>query len=138
MIYSYNTKEQTLATDAALIYSVDEIKTGTTVSHVGGTSTFVLNKAGYYYVTVTAVGAASAAATEPITITLYNGADPISGGVASALSSDETNVATLVINLILPVRPSCCAIDNTVNLMVVNTGVEATYTNTTITITKLA
>ena len=138
MIYSYNTKEQTLAPNTEVVYSVDAIKTGSTVTHAAGTGTFVLNKPGYYYVTVTAVGSASATTTDPITLTLYNGTTPIAGATASELSAEATDIVDLTINTIIPVRPSCCAVDNTVNLMVVNTGVEAIYTNTTITITKLS
>ena len=138
MIYSYNTKEQTVAPDSELTYAVDAIKTGTTVTHAPGTGTFVLNKSGYYYITVTAVGSASATGTDPLTLTLYNGTTPLPAAVASATSTATTDIVDLTINVIIPVRPSCCAVDNTVNLMVVNTGVEATYTNTTITITKLA
>jgi len=138
MIYSYNTKEQTVATDSEVTYAVDAIKTGTTVTHAPGTGTFVLNKSGYYYVTVTAVGSASATGTDLVTLTLYNGTNPLPGAIASETSTATTDVVTLVINTIIPVRPSCCAVDNTVNLIVVNTGVEAVYTNTTITITKLS
>lgn len=138
MIYSYNTKEQSLAPNTELTYSVDAIKTGSTVTHAAGTGTFVLNKPGYYYVTVTAVGSASATSTDPMTIALYNGTLPIAGAIASELSAEATDIVDLTINTIVPVRPSCCAVDNTVDLMVINTGVGATYTNTTITITKLS
>ena len=138
MIYSYNDKEQTLAQNTPVVYSVDAIKTGTTVTHAAGTSTFVLNKPGYYYVTVTAIGSASATSTDPIVLALYNGASQIAGAVASELSTETTDIVDLTINTIIPVRPSCCAVDNTVNLIVINTGVEAVYTNATITITKLS
>lgn len=138
MIFSYNTKEQTLQPNEEVIYAVDAIKTGTTVIHAAGTGTFVLNKPGYYYVTVTAVGAADTTSTDPITLALYNGTDELAGAVASASSDDNTDFVNLTINTIIPVRPSCCAVDNTVNLLVVNTGVAAVYTNTTISITKLA
>lgn len=138
MIYSYNATEQVLDTNEALVYNVDAVKTGTTVTHTSGTSVFTFNKSGYYYVTVTAIATAATAQTEPTTIALFNGDVAIAGATASSLISVDNGVVNLVINVILPVRPSCCAIDNTVNLSVVNTGVASTYTNTTISITKLA
>lgn len=138
MIYSYNLNEQTLASNAEVVYAVDAVATGVTATHTPGTSTFSLNRPGYYYVTVTATASATAAATDPISISLYNGPTQIAGAVASALSQDATDDVNLTINTIIPVRPSCCAIDNTVTLIVVNTGIEAVISNATITITKLA
>lgn len=38
---------------------------------------------------------------------------------------------------IIKVPPSCCAVDNTANLTLVNTGVAAIFTNVNINITKL-
>lgn len=135
MVYSYNSTKQTLATNADVIYNNDVVKTGTTVTHTPGTSIFTLNRPGYYYVTVTASGAATAAGTDPISLALFNGTVQLPGAVSTALSEDTTS---MTINTIIPVRPSCCMVDNTVELHVVNTGVEATYDNTTITITKIA
>lgn len=138
MIYSYNVSEQNVDANGALIYAIDAVKTGITVTHSAGTSTFTLNRPGYYYVTVTASGAASSEGTDPISLALYNGTDAIPGAVASATSTTATDIVNLTINTIIPVRPSCCAIDNTVNLIVMNTGVATTFSNTAITITKLA
>lgn len=138
MIYSYNSSEQTLASNAEVVYAVDVVETGVTATHTPGTSVFSLNKPGYYYITVTATASATASATDPISISLYNGPTQIAGANASALSQDATDAVNLTINAIIPVRPSCCAIDNTVTLIVVNTGIEAVFDNTTITITKLA
>ena len=63
----------------------------------------------------------------------------------SVLGAEATNYAAAAVNIgnmsfsaIVQVRPSCCAVSNTTNLTVVNTGVEATVTNANIVITKLA
>lgn len=138
MIYSYNTNTQAVAANEDIVYTIDAVKTGCTVTHAPGTSVFTLAKPGYYYVTVVVTGAATAAGTDPMTIALYNGISPIAGATASVLSTDNTDINTLTINLIIPVRPSCCMIDNTVSLVVKNTGVDATYSNATISITKIA
>ena len=137
MIYSYTISPQTIATNDNLIFTIDKIKTGCTVSHSAGTSTFTFNKPGYYYVTFDGVASATAAATDPIVVELYNGATPIEGALSSALSAAVDTPVSLTISTIIQVRPNCPAIDNTVNLIVKNTGIEANYTNATITITKL-
>jgi hypothetical protein len=70
MIYSYNASEQTLTSNAEVVYAVDVVKTGTTVTHTPGSTVFTLNKPGYYYVTVLATVAATDVATDPIVIAL--------------------------------------------------------------------
>jgi hypothetical protein len=137
MIYSYNATPQTVAVDDDLTFTINGVKTGCTVTHAAGTSTFVFNKAGYYYVTFNGVASATAAATDPITVELYNGTTAIPGATSSALSAAIDTPVVLSIGTIIQVRPNCPAIDNTVNLVVKNVGIEANYTNATITITKL-
>ena len=137
MIYSYTIAPQTIITDDNVIFNIDQIKTGCTVTHAAGTPTFTFNKPGYYYVTFNGVASATAAATDPIVVEMYNGATPISGALSSALSAAVDTPVNLTISTIIQVRPNCPAIDNTVNLVVKNTGIEANYTNATITITKL-
>lgn len=137
MIYSYTIAPQTIITDDNVIFNIDQIKTGCTVSHAAGTPTFTFNKPGYYFVTFNGVASATAAATDPIVVEMYNGATPISGALSSALSAAVDTPVSLTISTIIQVRPNCPAIDNTVNLVVKNTGIEANFTNATITITKL-
>lgn len=137
MIYSYSITPQDLTVNEDLVFTVDEIKTGCTVTHAAGTTTFVFNKPGYYYVTFNGVASATAAATDPITAELYNGAVAIPGALSSALSAAIDTPVSLSISTIIQVRPNCPAIDNTVNLTVKNVGIEANYTNATLTITKL-
>lgn len=138
MIYSYTNSDQTIATNGKLAYATDAIKTGCTVRHTPGGTTFNLVKPGYYYVTVTAVGAASATATTPLVLQLFNGSNAVAGATASELSTGTSDIVDLTINTIIKVCPSCCAIDNSVAISVVNTGISAIYSNTTITITKIA
>ena len=137
MIYSYSITPRTLAADLDIIFAVNEVNTGCTVTHVAGTPTFTFNKPGYYYVTFNGVASATAAATDPITAELYNGAVAIPGALSSALSAAIDTPVSLSISTIIQVRPNCPAIDNTVNLTVKNVGIEANYTNATLTITKL-
>ena len=137
MIYSYTLEDQTLDVNDNLVFTIDQIKTGCTVSHAAGTPTFTFNKPGYYYVTFNGVASATEAATDPIVVELYNGATPIAGALSSALSAAVDTPVSLSLSTIIQVRPNCPAIDNTVNLIVKNTGITANFTNAAITITKL-
>lgn len=137
MIYSYSITPRTLAADLDIIFAVNEVNTGCTVTHVAGTPTFTFNKPGYYYVTFNGVASATAAATDPIVVEMYDGATAIPGALSSALSAAADTPVALSMSTIIQVRPNCPAIDNTVNLTVRNVGIEANYTNAAITITKL-
>ena len=137
MIYSYTITPQALTVDGNLVFTVDEIKTGCTVTHAAGTPTFTFNKPGYYFVTFNGVASATAAATDPIVAEMYNGATAIPGALSSALSAAIDTPVALSISTIIQVRPNCPAIDNTVNLTIKNVGIAANYTNAAITITKL-
>jgi phage tail sheath gpL-like len=137
MIYSYSITPRTLAADLDIIFAVNEVNTGCTVTHVAGTPTFTFNKPGYYYVTFNGIASATAAATDPIAVEMYDGANAIPGALSSALSAAADTPVALSMSTIIQVRPNCPAIDNTVNLTVRNVGIEANYTNAAITITKL-
>jgi hypothetical protein len=137
MIYSYSITPRTLAADLDIIFAVNEVNTGCTVTHVAGTPTFTFNKPGYYYVTFNGIASATAAATDPIVVEMYDGANAIPGALSSALSAAADTPVALSMSTIIQVRPNCPAIDNTVNLTVRNVGIEANYTNAAITITKL-
>lgn len=137
MIYSYSITPRTLAADLDIIFAVNEVNTGCTVTHVAGTPTFTFNKPGYYYVTFNGIASATAAATDPIVVEMYDGANAIPGALSSALSVAADTPVALSMSTIIQVRPNCPAIDNTVNLTVRNVGIEANYTNAAITITKL-
>lgn len=137
MIYSYSNTPQDLTANENLVFTIDEIRTGCTVTHAAGTPTFVFNKPGYYFVTFNGVASATAAATDPIVVEMYNGTTAIPGALTSELSAAVNTPVSLAMSAIIQVRPNCPAIDNTVNLTVKNVGIEANYTNAAITITKL-
>lgn len=58
---------------------------------------------------------------------------PMSAGLSVAL----TDVESLSFSTIIQVKPSCCAVDNNVNLTFVNTGIPTTFSNINVAITKL-
>ena len=134
MISSYNNTSQEVAINGLLTFTTDRILTGCTATRNG--QTFQLNKPGYYYVTFNADGAATTAVGD-IVVVLQNNGVAVPGAIATFTTTVADDATNLAFSTIIRVPPSCCAVDNTANLTLVNTGVEATYTNVNINITKL-
>ena len=133
MISSYNITTQAVLTDGVINFTTDRILTGCTATRDG--QTFQLNKPGYYYVTFNAVATATEAGE--ITATLENNGNVVVGATASMTAGEVGDLVNLAFTTIIKVPPSCCMVNNTGNLTVVNTGVGATYTNVNLNITKL-
>ena len=134
MISSYNVTAQEVAINGLLTFSTDRILTGCTATRNG--QTFQLNKPGYYYVTFNADGAATTAAGD-VVVVLQNNGVAVPGAIATQTVAAADDAVNLAFSTIIRVPPSCCAVDNTANLTLVNTGVASTYTNVNINITKL-
>jgi hypothetical protein len=134
MISSYNNTTQNVVVDGLLNFTTDRILTGCTVTRNG--QTFQLNKPGYYYVTFNADGAATTAVGDLIVVLQNNGV-AVPGAIATFTTTVADDATNLAFSTIIRVPPSCCAVDNTANLTLVNTGVAATFTNVNINITKL-
>ena len=134
MISSYNNSSQEVAINGLLTFSTDRILTGCTATRNG--QTFQLNKPGYYYVTFNADGAATTAVGD-IVVVLQNNGVAVPGAIATQTVAAADDAVNLAFTTIIRVPPSCCAVDNTANLTLVNTGVAATFTNANINITKL-
>ena len=134
MISSYNNTSQDVAINGLLTFTTDRILTGCTATRNG--QTFQLNKPGYYYVTFNADGAATTAVGD-IVVVLQNNGVAVPGAIATFTTTVADDVTNLAFSTIIRVPPSCCAVDNTANLTLVNTGVAATFTNANINITKL-
>ena len=134
MISSYNITSQAILTDGLLTFTTDRILTGCTATRNG--QTFQLNKPGYYYVTFNADGAATTAVGD-IVVVLQNNGVAVPGAIATFTTTVADDATNLAFSTIIRVPPSCCAVDNTANLTLVNTGVAATFTNVNINITKL-
>ena len=134
MISSYNTTTQAVATGDLLTFTTDRILTGCTATRNG--QTFQLNKPGYYYVTFNAIAAATTTVGE-LTVELQNNGVVVPGAVSTYTTTTAGDNASYAFSTIVRVLPSCCAVDNTARLTLVNSGVDATYTNVNINITKL-
>ena len=134
MLSSYNTTSQAIVSNGLLDFTTDRILTGCTATRDG--QTFQLNKPGYYYVTFNAVAAATTTLGE-LTVELYNNGVAVPGAEASYITTAAGDNANYAFSTIIRVPPSCCAVNNAARLTVVNTGVDATYSNVNINITKL-
>ena len=134
MISSYNNTSQDVAINGLLTFTTDRILTGCTATRNG--QTFQLNKPGSYYVTFNADGAATTAVGD-IVVVLQNNGVAVPGAIATFTTTVADDATNLAFSTIIRVPPSCCAVDNTANLTLVNTGVATTYTNVNINITKL-
>ena len=134
MLSSYNNTTQEVAINGLLTFTTDRILTGCTATRNG--QTFQLNKPGYYYVTFNADGAATTAVGD-IVVVLQNNGVAVPGAIATFTTTVADDATNLAFSTIIRVPPSCCAVDNTANLTLVNTGVAVTYTNVNINITKL-
>ena len=134
MLSSYNNTSQEVAINGLLTFTTDRILTGCTATRNG--QTFQLNKPGYYYVTFNADGAATTAVGDIVVVLQDNGV-AVPGAIATFTTTVADDATNLAFSTIIRVPPSCCAVDNTANLTLVNTGVAATFTNVNINITKL-
>lgn len=135
MISSYNSSVQTAAANGLVLFDTDRIKTGHTITHTPGSTTFYLNRAGYYFITFNAI--VGSESTGNVVVQLRNGSDLVPGAVASANVTATTDVKDVGFSTIVRIPPSCCAVDNTGVITIINTGIEATLTSPNINITKL-
>lgn len=134
MLSTYNISTQEVTTNGLLNFTTDRILTGCTATRSG--NTIQLNKPGYYYVSFNAVGSATNTVGE-LSVSLQNNGVAVSGVTASVTTTVAGNNSTLAFSTIIRVQPSCCVIDNTAKLTFVNTGVDGTYTNVNVNVTKI-
>ena len=134
MINSYSNTTRTLATNAPIIFDTNRITTGCTVTHTEGTPSFKLNRAGYYFVNF---NCDISGATGDVGVQLLSNDISIPGAEASTTLAATTDTSNLNFSTIVKVLPSCSVIDNLQTLNFINTGLEATFTNVNVVITKL-
>lgn len=68
MIDSYSNTSQAIAANAAIPFAINSICTGCTATHAAGSTTFSLNKPGFYYVTFNGTAAITDATAGDITV----------------------------------------------------------------------
>lgn len=120
---------QALTSGSNISFDTNRVASSCSSRHVAGTPTVSLVRPGYYYVAFNTIAAATETTeTEPITVQLFNDDDEVIGATASAVSASNTTDVNLSFSTIIPIRPSCCAINNTGSLTVRTTGADATFT----------
>lgn len=86
-----------------------------------------------YYGTATA----TTSGTDPIIVQLANNGTAVPAGNASALSASANTPVSLSFTTAVKVLASCCAVDNTTVLSVLNNGIAADFTNVEIVVKKV-
>ena len=138
MLSTYNITSQTVAVNGSLIFSNNQYQTGCSTLHTPGSTTIEIRDPGTYFLMFNGTAAATAAATEPITVQLFNGTTAIPGAVASELSATDTDIVNLAFGTIIQIRPSCPSISNVGYLNIQNIGVEANFTNANLSLIKIS
>jgi O-acetylhomoserine/O-acetylserine sulfhydrylase-like pyridoxal-dependent enzyme len=135
MISSYNSTIQTVESGSAYVFDTNRIVTGCTVGHDAGSTTFTLRNPGYYSVTFNTTF--TTAETGVATVELRDGGVAIPGASGSETVTTAGDTKSVSFTTIVKVLPSCPAIDNTVALTLVSTGIDLTASISALSITKL-
>ena len=135
MISTYNSTTQTVEVDGAYVFDTNRVATGCTVGHTPNTSTFTLNKPGYYYITFNTTF--TTATTGVATVELRNGGIAVSSAIGAETVTTAGDTKSISFATIVRVLPSCPAIDNTATLTFVATTLELDATAASVSITKL-
>lgn len=130
MIESYTNTSQTIAPEGLLSFATNDVLTGCTVLHSAGSTSFTLKRPG--------TGAITGATAGAITVNLLKNGVALPGATATQTSASATDIRTVNFSKIVQVLPSCCAINNTTTLTFQNAGLDTTYSNVNVVITKLA
>lgn len=138
MIDSYSNTSQPIAAGENIPFAVNSIQTGCTATHIAGSTTFSLNRPGFYFVTFNGTGAITGATAGDITVSMLNNGVLVPGATATTNSASTTDIRSISFSKLIQVKPSCCAINNSTNLTFNNAGLAATFTSVNVVITKVA
>lgn len=129
--------EQTVTANGFIEYPINNLLTGTAITHPAGSTSVNLIR-GLYLVSVSADVVPAAAgnvglqllATTESTSAVVNGAQSVVTGVADT-------AVNISFTTLIRVRPSCCAVNNSTSIQVQATA-AATINNSSISVVKLA
>lgn len=80
MIDSYSNTSQAISAGANIPFAINSIQTGCTATHSAGSTTFSLNKPGFYFITFNGTGAITGATAGDIIVSMLNNGVLVSGG----------------------------------------------------------
>lgn len=133
---AYTVSSTALDVDGVLAFTNKNL-TGYSIDFTAGATTISLNKPGLYLVEFNATVANQGTTGDVVAQLQKNGVNVV-GAVAKATSTSTTDLRTVSFTTIIEVSPSCCVVDNDVDLTIVNTGVAANYSNFNVNVVKLA
>ena len=140
MLFTYTNTSQTVAQNSAIAFNTNSIQTGCTATHNTNSTSISLNKPGIYMVSFNSDAVAAGTAGN-ITVQLFGNGTLIAGAESTAYSGATTDIMNPNFTALVRVTPNCCCA-STGNvpyvLTFVNTGVEATFSNVAVTVTKVA
>ena len=135
MVYTFTVTEQALDTNEAIPFLTDGVTYGSCTCHLPWTTTIQLKHTGLYFVTFNATLSTTETEGSLSAQLQVNGVD-YPGALAS---SGVTESNSLSFSALVKVLPNCCAVPDNLpaSITVVNTGVDAIYTNAALTIIKV-
>ena len=135
MVYTFSVTDQTVNTDESLAFNTDGVVYGSCTSHWGNPNVVQLRHAGLYYVSFNASLSTTETTGDLAAQLQVNGVD-YPGALATAGVADGKSLS---FSALVKVLPNCCAVDSNIpaSVSVINTGVDAIYSNAALTIIKI-
>lgn len=124
MLYTYSLDEQTINTNGTVVLNINGIKNSCDgITHVAGTPTIAINRAGIYVIAVNLDATSATAGTQQFA--LYNNGTIVKGALATSTIATANDINNYSFVAAIKVLPSCPATDNIAQLTIVNTGENA-------------
>lgn len=139
MLYGYTTDADGFAVTNLVPFNNVPVQTGSTATLVPGSSVVNLNRPGCYKVDFSAVAAASSSTTGDLAVIMQVNGEDYPGATSSDSSTSPTDTGSMAFSTIVKVSKECgCGCQSPTSITFRNAGIEATYFNAAVTVTKLA
>jgi len=125
--YTRNGSGIAVASNTPITFITTSYSNGCSVSHIDGSNTFVLRKAGLYQVDFNGFFSASSTSVTSISIQMTSNGSNVPQAISAGTSTSTTDVVPLSFTCLVKVSPSCCAVDNKTTLSFINTNADLLY-----------
>lgn len=132
-LQAFSSTPQTVASGEVIEFANASVHTGCAIRYTAGSGSITLVQPGIYKISVTASGGNGAGLA---TIQLYRNGTPMPCCQAQATTATDETVNMSFPGLVKVAR-SCCAVDNTTILTLVNAGIGETYSHVSIVVEKI-
>ena len=137
MLQAYTDNTQNLAANQTIKFDYTVVNnTPCAISFNEGTSSIKLKKQGYYLVQFNATAIATAAGD--ISIQMFIDGEASSQALAKDTLDAVGDLSNLSFSSIVPIKCSCCAVDNSQTITFSNTGIDTSLSLANVIITKIA